>query len=529
MKVVSPSAIRELDRKAIEDMKVPGIVLMENAGREVALAVKRLLDEEPVKKSRKVALFCGKGNNGGDGFVAARHLTNMGFEPVVFLAAEPEEIKGDAAVNYRIIMNMGISTAIIRNGKDLDEARKYCRDAAVLVDALFGTGLKGEVRGVGRQMIELMNSLDVPVISVDIPSGISGETGKVLGVAVKAKRTVTMALPKTGLVLYPGAAYAGKIVVADIGMPVSILKSAEACAELLDMNSVAGLFKPYPPDAHKGTFGRVFILAGSAGMTGAAALCGMAAARSGAGLVTLGIPASLNDIMEVKVTEVMTLPLPETPERSISVKALEKALEFASGCDAVAVGPGLSRQDEARDFIRQFVAACPVPMVIDADGLNALAEEPEILAGLKVPAVITPHPGEMARLLSTDAGAVQEERMGTVRKAANRFRCVALLKGARTLIATPEGDLWINPTGNPGMATGGSGDVLTGMIAAFMARGMKPQDAALAGAYLHGMAGDLAAAVRGELSMIAGDLIDFLPETFLKLEVGGSNTQPIDG
>lgn len=529
MKVVSPSTMRELDRKAIEDMNVPGIVLMENAGREVALAVKRLWDEDPLKKKRKVVLFCGKGNNGGDGFVAARHLANMGFEPIIFLVAEPEAIKGDAAINYHIILNMDISVIIIESGEDLDRAREHCGDAAAIVDALFGTGLRGEVRGTGRQAIELINSLDVPVVAVDIPSGISGETGKVLGAAVRARETVTMALPKMGMVLYPGAAYAGKIIVADIGMPSSILKSVKAEAELLEKDQVAGLFKPYPPDAHKGTFGRVFILAGSAGMTGAAALCSLAAARSGAGLVTLGTPESLNDIMEAKITEVMTLALPETPQRSFSIKALEKALEFSSRCDAAAIGPGLSRQDETRDFIRQFVAACPVPMVIDADGLNALAEKPEILAGLKVPAIITPHPGEMARLLSTDAGAVQEDRVGAVREAAKRFKCTALLKGARTMIAAPEGSLWINPTGNPGMATGGSGDVLTGIIAAFLARGMEPWEAAAAGAYIHGLAGDLAAAAKGEISLIASDLLDFLPEAFSKFEARSSNTQPIDG
>jgi len=522
MKVVCPATMREMDRKAIEDMGIPGIVLMENAGREVALAVKRMTDAAvktgpPDKSLRKAALFCGKGNNGGDGFVAARHLANMGFRPMVFLVAGADEIKGDAATNYRIILSMKIPVYTVKDDKDLAKSRLLCLNAGIIVDALFGTGLRGEVSGLSRQAIELINDMGIPVVAVDIPSGISGETGKVLGVAIKARETVTMGLPKMGLALFPGAAYAGKITVADIGMPASVIEDAKAEAEILEKDLIRSFFKPYPPDAHKGTFGRVFILAGSAGFTGAAALAGMAAARSGAGLVTLGIPESLNGILEVKLTEVMTLPLPETPGRSLSIKALDKTLEFCSHCDAVAIGPGLSQQEETQDFIRQFAAACPAPMVIDADGLNALAGRPGIDAPFKAPAVITPHPGEMARLLGTTPDAVQQDRPGSVREAAKRFNCTALLKGARTLIAAPGGGLWINPTGNPGMATGGSGDVLAGMIAAFLARGMAPDQAAAAGAYLHGLSGDLAAAAKGELSLIAGDLLDFLPEAFLKL------------
>lgn len=522
MKVVCPATMREMDRKAIEDMGIPGIALMENAGREVALAVKRMYDAAvktgpPDKFSRKVALFCGKGNNGGDGFVAARHLAGMGFRPMVFLVADVDEIKGDAAINYRIILNMKIPVYTVENDKDLAKSRLLCLNAGIIVDALFGTGLRGEVSGISRQVIELINEMDIPVAAVDIPSGISGETAKVLGAAVKAQETVTMGLPKMGLALFPGAAYAGKITVAGIGMPASIIDDARAEAEILEKDLIRSFFKPYPPDAHKGTFGRVFILAGSIGFTGAAALAGTAAARSGAGLVTLGIPESLNDILEVKLTEVMTLPLPETPGRSLSIKALDRAMEFCSHCDAVAIGPGLSQQEETQDFIRQFAAACPAPMAIDADGLNALAGKPDIIASFKAPVVITPHPGEMARLLNTTADVVQQDRPGSAHQAAKRFNCTVLLKGARTLIAAPGGGLWINPTGNPGMATGGSGDVLTGMIAAFLSRGMAPAEAAAAGAYLHGLSGDLAAAAKGELSLIAGDIINYLPEAFKEL------------
>lgn len=519
MKVISPYAMREADRKAIEEFKVPGVVLMENAGREVAVAVKRIWNLDKKRSSNKVAIFCGKGNNGGDGFVAARHLANMGFDARVILLADPGEIKGDAAVNLKILFKMGLKTITVKCEDDLPGAASFCDGAFAVVDALFGTGLKGEVRGLARRAIELINSVNSHVIAVDIPSGICGETGKVLGAAVKAEETVTMALPKMGLVLYPGAAYVGKLTIADIGMPLEVIKSVKNEGELVDRETIAGFFKPVPPDAHKGTFGRVFILAGSRGMTGAAALSALAASRSGAGLVTLGVPEGLNDILEVKVTEVMTKPLPETPEKSFSMQALTEALDFAGKCDAVALGPGISTVEETKEFIKRFLLDCPVPVVVDADGLNALAGKPEIIAKVPAPVVITPHLGEMARLLSTSAELIQENRVKTAKNAAEQFKCTVLLKGARTLIAAPAGRLWINTSGNPGMATGGSGDVLTGMIAAFLARGMEPYEAAVAGAYIHGRAGDLAARVKGEVAMIAGDIIDFLPVAFKEIQM----------
>lgn len=269
-------------------------------------------------------------------------------------------------------------------------------------------------------------------------------------------------------------------------------------------------FKPYPKDAHKGDFGRVFIIAGSAGMTGAAVLAGLSALRSGAGLVTVGIPESLNDILEIKLTEAMTLPLPEGPKRSFGENALTPALDFASKCDVIALGPGLSLGEETRHFVKDFIQNCDKPMVIDADALSALATRPAILTNARGPKIITPHTGEMARLLSTDQKGIQRDRVGAAKKAVEKFGCIAVLKGAGTLVCNLD-SIWVNTTGNPGMATGGSGDVLTGIITGFMARGMEPIEAALAGAYIHGLAGDLAAKEKGEISLIAGDIIEFLP------------------
>jgi hydroxyethylthiazole kinase-like uncharacterized protein yjeF len=506
--------MREVDSKAINEYQIPGIVLMENAGREVAQAVKRAWETADYTCNPSVALFCAKGNNGGDGFVAARHLVNFGFDVAVFLLANPDDIKGDSAINFNIIRNMGLNIKVIENDEDMAEAAHYCKGAFAIVDALFGTGLRGEIKGIAQKAIELINSLNTYVLAVDIPSGISGENGKVLGTAVKAKETITMQLPKTGLLLYPGASYVGKLTIADIGIDKRMLRDFKPDAELTERHQVANFFKTYSPDTHKGTFGKLLILAGSQGMTGAASLSSLSAIRSGAGLVTLGIPKSLNEIMEVKLTEVMTKPLPETKNRSFSLNALDKALEFASKCDAIAIGPGISADKETQEFTRKFIVNCDIPIVIDADGLNAIAEDVEVLKKAGGPVVITPHPGEMARLLSTTTTQVQRDRLNIAKSASEKLMCTVLLKGARTLIATPDGKLWINPTGNPGMSTGGSGDVLTGMISAFLARGMSCENAAVAGAYIHGMAGDLAAYEKGETSMIASDIIDFIPKAF---------------
>jgi len=511
--------MREMDRIAIEEYKIPGVVLMENAGARVAQTVQNLWNDMKDCASKKIAVFCGKGNNGGDGFVAARHLANWGFEITVFLFADPASITGDAAINLEIIKNMDLPIKVIKEKSDLDEVVKLARGSSVLVDAIFGTGLKGDVRGIAKYAIEIINKLKIPVVAVDIPSGVCGSTGKILGDAVRAQKTVTFALPKMGLLLYPGAEFVGELITADIGIPAKLIESINTEAQLLDARCVSRYFKKFPADAHKGSFGKVFIIAGSVGMTGAAALSATATVRSGAGLVTIGIPESLNDILEVKVTEAMTLPLPETSDRSLGASAIDKALDFASRCDAVVLGPGLSTHDETGEFVKRFVTECSVPMVLDADGLNTIAKFPSIIKEASAPVIITPHPGEMARLLSIPASQIQSDRIEAVKIAAEKFSCTAVLKGARTLIATSDGKLMINPTGNAGMATGGSGDVLSGMIGAFLARGMKAHEAAASGVYIHGLAGDLAAEEKGQICLTASDLIDFLPKAIKKMKV----------
>jgi hydroxyethylthiazole kinase-like uncharacterized protein yjeF len=518
--VLSPSTMRKADLTAIEKFNIPGMVLMENAGLHVAQAVKEVFIKQKKYSDKCVAIICGKGNNGGDGFVAARHLANDGYSVDVFVLAKENEIKGDALSNLEIIKKMDIPIKTVTTSEDMAMMEMKCKCVSVIVDAIFGTGIKGEIHGIAQEAIRIINNSKSYIIAVDIPSGISGQTGKVLGVATKANETVTMAALKMGLVLYPGASYAGKIHVVDIGMPKKVLCDLQPEGFLTDREEVISLFKPYPPYAHKGNFGRVFIIAGSRGMAGAAALAAKAAVHCGAGLVTLGIPKSLNDIIQVKVTEAMTAPLPETADGTLSLDCLEQALAFSVKCDAVALGPGLSQHEETKRFVKNFVMECPVPMVIDADALNALAESPDVFTKTSAPVLITPHPGEMARLLKVASSDIEQDRIAAVKRGVSMWGCTVLLKGARSLIGHTDGRLWINPTGNPGMATGGSGDVLTGMTAALIARAMATHEAAVAGAYIHGMAGDLAADEMGQISLAAGDIIRFLPRAFCK--IGGS-------
>jgi hydroxyethylthiazole kinase-like uncharacterized protein yjeF len=506
VKIVTAEQMRELDRRAIQDRGIPGLALMENAGRAVAEAAVRMTRASP---GRPIVVLCGRGSNGGDGLVAARHLAQMGRTPQVLLAAAPDEITGDAAANLSRLSEVGLSpTAVSEPGV----VGRACSRAGLVVDALLGTGLAGEVRGLPRQLIEALSNTHLPVLAVDVPSGLDADSGRPLGAAVQARETVTMGLPKIGLYLYPGCDYAGRVSVADIGLPADLLDESPAVAELTVPTWVRFLLPRRRTAAHKGDFGRVLVIAGSAGMTGAACLSAEAALRVGAGLVTVGCPASINDILEVKLTEVITFPLPETYERTLDTRALALILDLAEQTDVLAIGPGLSRQPDTAVLLRRLVARAEKPMVIDADGLNALADTAALLEGDHAPTVLTPHPGEMARLMEVTAEEVQANRLHFAEAATNRFQSVIILKGACTLIAEQGRPLMVNPTGNPGMASGGTGDVLTGMVAGLMAQGLLPFEAAAAAAYLHGLAGDLAAQQVGEASLLAGDVLRALPE-----------------
>ena len=515
MKVVTAEQMRVLDRRAIEERGIPGLELMERAGQAVAEAASRIAASHP---DRPIVIICGGGNNGGDGLVAARLLAEMGRGVRVLLATGRKELKGDAATNLARLEESGLVPTEVR---EAETVRPACDEAALVVDALLGTGLSGELRGPAPEVIQAINEAHRPVLAVDIPSGLHADSGQPLGCAVMAQETITMGLPKLGLFMSPGADYAGQVTVADIGLPSDLVGESEAVAELIEPEWVRLLLPSRRRTAHKGDFGQVLVIAGSVGMTGAAYLCAEGALRVGAGLVRVGCPDSLNDILEVKLTEAMTFPLPETYERTLDTRALALILELAERVSVVAaIGPGLSRHPDTALLVQRLVGRMDKPMVIDADGLNALAETPTLLESDHAPVVLTPHPREMERLMGVSAGEVQASRAQFAQMAANRFQSVIILKGAYTLVAEPGRPLAINPTGNPGMASGGTGDVLTGVVAGLIAQGLLPFEAACVGAYGHGLAGDLASARVGEASLVAGGVVAALPEALRRIAEG---------
>lgn len=507
MKVATAAEMREIDKTASEYFGIAGIVLMENAGASVARQVGSVLGDVAGKK---VCVFAGKGNNGGDGFVAARHLFNEGAKVKVFLICEETAVSGDAQANLYILKQMGIDVMAIVSDRDWDRVKIAANFADCLVDALVGTGFRGELHDDLARMVDIINRAGKRIIAVDIPSGVYADTGQVRNMAVKADYTVTFGLPKPGLLLYPGADYAGQLIIANISLPPSLLASTQIRQSAATTALVKQIMPRRPTFAHKGSCGHVGVVAGSQGYTGAAALTASAALKTGAGLVTLGIGASLHNIMEVKLTEVMTKPLPEIGGGAISLKAVPYIFDMITHSDVLAIGPGLGRAEETANAIREIVRGCDKPLVIDADGLYALAGHTDMLHDLESLAVLTPHPGEMARLMGLTPMQVNQDKIAVARKAAHDWGSIVVLKGAATVVAYPDGEVYINSTGNAGMATGGTGDVLTGVIASLLAQGLSSHDAAVAGVYLHGLAGDIAARA-GQIGMTAGDVVRALP------------------
>lgn len=509
MRVITPGEMAEIDRAAIEVERIGGMDLMERAGAGVADVARDMLS---ARGGRRVALWCGKGNNGGDGFVAARLLSESGFDASVFVLAPAGELSPDGRANFDRLAGLSVTVTEVRAGADVKAFTDSSPAFDLVVDAVFGTGFSGRPEGVFETAIEAVNDYGCPVLAVDIPSGVSGDTGAVRGAAVAAARTVTFAAPKVGLVLYPGAGLVGEMEVVDIGIPARLFDSVPASrVYLVEQPDAEELLPRRAPDAHKRQCGSVLVIGGSPGMTGAPAMCAQAALRSGAGLVTAGVPRSLNPILEVKLTEVMTRPLPEDAEGSLSAGAAGEILGLSSTSDAVAVGPGMGTSAGAVALVRELVAGLEPPLVLDADGLNAMVGATELLAKRSRPLVLTPHPGEMERLTGTSAAGIQSDRVAAALEGARLWRAVVVLKGARTVVAEPGGEVRINRTGNPGMATAGMGDVLTGCIASFLGQGLGAFEAAVAGVYFHGYAADLAAEMDGMVGLTAGDVIRHLP------------------
>ncbi|HEX4954614.1 MAG TPA: NAD(P)H-hydrate dehydratase [Thermoanaerobaculia bacterium] len=512
MKVLTAEAMREVDRRAIEEIGVPSLVLMENAALGTADALGELCPD-----AERVAIFCGPGNNGGDGLAVARQLFSRGYGVEVLLALGGRSLEGDAAVQRGICERLGIPLLEITEEPELAPALAAAAAADLVVDALFGTGLARPLAGFFAELVEGINGLARPVLAVDLPSGLAGSSHRILGPHVVADWTVTFAAPKVAHVLAPAAEAVGELVVADLGVPPSLVEEAEGDLQLLEEDEVRLLLPPRPAAAHKGDFGHALILAGGPGRSGAAILAARAAVRSGAGLVTAAVPAPIANPVDLGSVESMTRALPADASGELAGEAAGAVVEALAGKDALAVGPGLGRSPGAEAAIREVVLGAGVPLVLDADGLNAFAGRLAELTGRPAPTVLTPHPGEMGRLLGIATSDVEDDRLAAVRRAAALSGAVVVLKGHRTLVAEPAGRVWINPTGNSGMASGGTGDVLTGMIAALLARGLPAASAARVAAFAHGLAGDRAAERRGEVGLAAGDLVDELPTVWVRL------------
>jgi NAD(P)H-hydrate epimerase len=509
MKVATAEQMQELDRKAIEAYRIPGIVLMENAGRGATEVISNTF---PDLQKMKIAIVAGKGNNGGDGFVIARYLLNRRISVKVYLLADSKGLRGDAETNFQIFQRMKGEVISVPSSKDYQKVKKELEKFDLLIDAIFGTGLDAEVRGYYREVIDHLNTLQKPIVAIDIPSGLDANTGKPFGTAVRASLTITFGLPKIGHVISPGLDYVGKLKLVDIGLPKKLVEEERIQTYLLENDEIRGwLSTPRRPDTHKGDYGHLLVIAGSVGKTGAAAMACEAALRIGAGLVTLAIPKSLNAIMEVKLTEVMTEPLPETPKQTLSLRAFSSILRLCENKKAVIIGPGIGTFKETQSLILKLMKTLNLPIILDADGLTALATQPKTLPTTNRSLILTPHPGEMAKLIRSTPKDVQEDRISISRNFAQSHHVHLVLKGHRSLIATPKGDVFINPTGNPGMASGGTGDVLTGMIGGLICQGFDILPSLQMAVYLHGLAGDEMAQELGEKSLIARDIIEKIP------------------
>jgi NAD(P)H-hydrate epimerase len=510
--LATAAEMRRADRSATERYGVPSLLLMENAGRGATDALERVLG--PVR-GRRIAVVCGKGNNGGDGFVVARHLIGRGARVTAWLVGRAGDVQGDARVNLDALQRAGesVTEAAEADGPAFGRLRAELGAADVVVDALLGTGVRGAATGSIAAAIEAVNAAAAagrPVCALDLPSGLPSDGEVPAGPVVRARVTVTFGLPKLGLVLPAGAAHAGRVEIADLGIPREWLGEGIPTA-LLEAADARAALPLRSTDAHKGSYGHLLVVAGSVGRTGAAVLACLGALRVGTGLVTCATPASQQPVVAAQLPEPMTEPLPETAARTLSAKAVERVVELLSRMDAVALGPGVGLDPETRAAVRTLVRDAERPMVVDADALTALAGRPGLCREAPAPRLLMPHPGEAARLLGCSIAEVQKDRIASARRLAAESGAVVALKGAGTVVASPDGRAMLNPTGNPGMATGGTGDVLTGVAGGLLAQGVAPAAALSAAVYLHGLAGDLVAEARGEAGLVAGDVADAIP------------------
>ena len=514
MRILNTQQMREADRRTIQEIGLPSIVLMENAGRQAVAAIESLYSD---LAERRIAVVCGKGHNGGDGFVIVRTLHQRGHDVSAFLVGRAAEVTGDARVNLEILGRIGLDVVEVADESawELHVSEVMAHD--LIIDAIVGTGLQDALRGFYQTVVADINASDIPVVSIDLPTGMSADTCDLIGETIDAAVTVTLGAPKLPLVLPPAEARSGEVVIADIGIPGEVIASLDGPRiELLTRERLRPLVEPRSVDAHKGDFGRVLVVAGSVGKSGAAVLAAQGALRSGAGLVTVATPRSCQPIVAAHGAEFMTEPLDETSSGTVDFSALESVQALSA--DVIVAGPGLGRGESVTAFVRELLENSGVPLVLDADALNAFADEPSALVGREGrDVIITPHPGEMSRLVGCSVEDLQADRLGIASNFARTHQVTVVLKGYRTLVATPSGNVFVNPTGSPGMATGGTGDVLAGMIGAWLGQLLDAEAACRLAVYLHGSAGELADADSGEISMTAGDLADHISDAILEL------------
>jgi hydroxyethylthiazole kinase-like uncharacterized protein yjeF len=515
MKVLSPERMAEYDRYAIETWGMPGTVLMENAGRSTY----RLIKERFLQQWSRLAVICGRGNNGGDGFVVARYAFRDGFPVQVFLLSAVSDLKGDAALNMRLFRDLGGAITEV-NESTLPLMDSHLWEADIIIDAIFGTGLSKMVEGSEGQMIEAINRSGKQVIAIDIPSGVDGRTGMAMGVAVEASQTFTYGYPKLGQMFYPGAYYAGGLTVIDISLPPQAEEVLGADGDVIDGDMIRGFLKKRLPWAHKGTFGHAVVVAGSPGKTGAAYMTSEGALKIGAGLVTLVVPKTLSSIMAVKFTEVMSYPVEDEGTGFFTLSAYEEVREFIADKDVVIVGPGLSQDPRTSELVRRLYSEVDMPFVVDADGINAFAGHLDMIREAGREAVFTPHPGELARLLGVTAADINGDRIGWGRHFVETTGANLILKGARTIIFSTDGAMFVNPTGNPGLAKGGSGDILTGYVGGAVSQGYSLIEASILGTYVHGYGADRCVEETTDMDLLARDLLAGLGQALRAIQDG---------
>ena len=505
MRILDAEAMHDVDRAAIEEYGIPGLVLMENAAIGLADAI-----AETYPQATSATIFCGPGNNGGDGLALARHLTVRGYHIESFLLTGGRSLGGDALVQHGICQSQGIALREIGPEDELHSALETARGLDIVIDALLGIGLKRPLEGQFATLVTSLNKLRVPRIAIDLPSGLSGSRSDIPGPHLEADLTVTFGAPKVSHVFSPAAETVGEVVVADLGVPTELVEKAAGGMHLIVGEELAPQLLVRPKSSHKGDYGHVLVLAGSEGKAGASILAARAAIKSGAGLVTVAAPRSIVQTVDLGSLESMTLALGEDESGALRIEDVPSILDFSADKQVLAVGPGVGTKPGTQEVIRSVALGSELPLVLDADGLNAFASDIDLLAGRKAETILTPHPGELARLLDCSTTEIQSDRIGAARRAAARSGAWVVLKGSQSLVCESSGDVFVNSTGNPGMATGGTGDVLTGMIASYLGQGYEPLVAAQLGVYLHGAAGDLAAEEEGFSGLSATDLLRHL-------------------